>query len=151
MIEIIAVLVVIGILAAVAVSRIVSTQSFSVAAEVDILKTHLRYAQFKAMSEDSTILNCNAPFGVVISGSSYYLFRDCNTNQKVILPNEDVNTASLSFGINSTCNTFCFDTWGAPYCGAGCEAPGPLGTSSTINVTLVDTGFAITKNTGFMP
>ncbi|MDX9822496.1 MAG: type II secretion system protein, partial [Syntrophales bacterium] len=52
MIEIIAVLLVIGILATVAVSRFLSAQQ-DLVAQADIAKAHLRFAQLKALNDDS--------------------------------------------------------------------------------------------------
>lgn len=151
MIEIIAVLLVLGIISAFAVSRIVSTQSYKDLADIDVLKMHIRYAQLKAMSYDSETSNCNASFGIVISGPTYYLFHDCDTNKKITMPNASSDTISLSSSITSSCNTFCFDAWGAPYCSSGCSAPGVLGTSSPITITLGGTGFIIKEYTGFIP
>jgi len=48
MLEVIAVIVIVAILLAVAVSRVVSTQNISALTEADVLKMHLRYAQLRA-------------------------------------------------------------------------------------------------------
>jgi prepilin-type N-terminal cleavage/methylation domain-containing protein len=131
-IEIIAVLIVIGILSAIAVSRIASTQSSSVAVEVDILKMQLRYAQLRALSDDKA-------WGMSFAGNSYTMLRDGNT-APYNLPNENSPTHTLPSGITVTGNTVTFDEWGSPG-----TADIPISISPggrTINIT---------KNTGFIP
>ena len=51
MIEVIAVLLLFGIVAAVVVSYAPSTDTYKLASEEEIMKGHLRYAQFRAMSD----------------------------------------------------------------------------------------------------
>ena len=54
MIEIISVLVIIGILTAVAVSKMDSRDVYDVVMEIETMKTHLRYSQIRAMSHNET-------------------------------------------------------------------------------------------------
>ena len=132
MMEVIMVLVLLGIIAAVAVTRIVSTLDSKVAVERDILKTHLRYVQLRALSDDT-------PWGMSFAGSSYTARRGGNV-ATYNLPNENSATHNLPDGITVTGSTVAFDEWGSP---------------GNVNIQLTMSAgggtFNITKNTGFIP
>jgi len=130
MIEIIAVLVILGIIAAVAMTRIVSIRDYKVVVERDILKTHLRYVQLRALSDDK-------PWGLSFAGSSYTARRDGNV-APYNLPNENSPTHNLPDGITVTGSTVTFDEWGSPG-------------SSPIEINIGGEKITITKNTGFIP
>ena len=94
LVEIVVVLVLLGILAAVAVSKY-STNNITAATEADVFKASLRYAQQRAMGDIST-------WGISIAadGLSYSLFTnnpDLKTNP--ILPGVGANTRTLSSGV----------------------------------------------------
>ena len=92
LIEIISVLLVIGILSAVAISRMVfSHQDVDNTARVEKLKTQLRYAQSRAMNTDEI-------WGIEFSGTSYHLFNGGNVSNTVHLPGEDSVNISLPSG-----------------------------------------------------
>lgn len=131
-IEIIFVMIVIGILSVIAVSRVISTQSYSAITETDILKTHLRYAQLRALSDDKT-------WGMSFNGNSYTLLRD-GSIAPYNLPNEDSSTHHLPSGITVSGSTITFDEWGSPGISDISIAISPGGGRVTI-----------TKNTGFIP
>ena len=101
LIEIVVVLVVLGVLAAVAISKY-STNNITAATEADVFKASLRYAQQRAMGDIST-------WGISIAadGLSYSLFTnnpDLKTNP--ILPGVGANTRVLSSGVTmSSSNT----------------------------------------------
>ncbi len=132
LLEVIAVMVIIGVLAAVAVSRVISTKEVSAITERDILKSHLRYAQLRALGDDKT-------WGISITGNSYTLLREGNP-APYNLPNENSATHTLPSGITASAATVTFDEWGSP--GA-----------SDITITVSPGGGTITinKNTGFIP
>lgn len=67
MIEIIAVLVIVGVLAAVAVARFSDAGSRDVAV-ANMIKSHLRYAQLRAMGDTKS-------WGISFSGNSYTLIK----------------------------------------------------------------------------
>ncbi len=134
-IEIIAVLIIIGILSAVALSRIPSTQSYEAASEVDILKMNLRYAKLRALSDDK-------PWGISFEsgggGGKYTLLRDGNI-APYDLPNENSPTHPFPSGMDVSGAAVTFDEWGSP--GA-----------SNVEITVTPGGpIIITKNTGFIP
>ena len=106
-IEVIAVLVVLGILAATFVAGMDVHASAAVAA--DVLRSHLGYAQSLAMA------NNTADWGVAFSGASYTLLRDGNP-APVFWPNESSATYSLPAGISilSGLGPVDLNEWGAP-------------------------------------
>jgi len=155
LIEAIAVLIVLGILSAVIASRNISTAEVNIKSQTEVLKSHIRYAQFRAMNMTSTTpLTCKAPFGMVMSGDNYFMFSDCVTTSKVVLPGAESSVSvTLPIGMTVDSATFSFDNWGRPYAVAN---PNPLTQSSlTISFNLAYQGLTepiiITGNTGFVP
>lgn len=137
MIEIISVLIIVGILSAVAVSKMTSTDIYDVVMETEILKTHLRYSQIRAMSHNGT-------WGIQISGGATYTLQKDGLTATVNLPNETSATHSLSNGVHITPGTIAitFDDLGSPG-------------SSDIVITLRKQGenprtLTITQKTGFI-
>jgi len=138
LIEAVAVLILIGILAAVAIAR-VSDNDADERAAADKLKVHLRYAQSLAM-------NLDKPWGVEASGGSYFLFFDGDVNNKARFPGEEENI-SFPGGISPTF-TVSFDRWGRPYNVADPSGGSPINAEITINI---GSGIVITPETGFIP
>ena len=133
MLEIIVVLMTIGLLSAVAISKIDSPQSYSALAEADILKMHLRYAQIRALGD-------NASWGLSFSGNTYTLRRN-GIQADYNLPNEDSPTHRAQRDeITFSGGPVVYDEWGSP------------GTQD-IQITISPGGgtVTITKNTGFIP
>jgi prepilin-type N-terminal cleavage/methylation domain-containing protein len=138
MIEIIAVLVIMGILAAVAFSRI-SLKGNELYTEADLLKANLRFAQWRAMTVND---NTSTTWGLGFSGNSYTLLKDGATTT-LSLPSDDSGTHALSAGVTVSGPTVVtYDYWGSP------------GTSN-IAVTLTKAGestsFTISGTTGYIP
>jgi prepilin-type N-terminal cleavage/methylation domain-containing protein len=136
LIETIVVLILIGVLSAVAVARVTDTDADVRAAE-NTLKVHLRHAQARAM-------NSETPWGVQATGGSYSLFQidDDGTAVTVNFPGEEV---SISFPGGISNFTVSFDGWGRPY-----DVQNPSGNTpitSAININ----GITITPETGFIP
>ena len=111
LIEAIAVLITIGIIAAVVVSRVSSTSTYSVKSVAAALKSHIRYAQTMAMSTNSI-------WGINISDSKHYsLFRG-TTATTVVLPGADSNPVALEANAPSlNPSTVSFDGNGSPVAG----------------------------------
>ncbi|MBT3387207.1 MAG: prepilin-type N-terminal cleavage/methylation domain-containing protein [Desulfobacula sp.] len=137
MIEIISVLVIVGILSAVAVSKMSSTDVYDVAMEVEILKSHLRYSQIRSMSH-------NESWGIKIKSGSSYTLQKSGSTASVNLPNENSPTHTFASGIKATPGTkaISFDDLGSPG-------------SSDIVITLNVKGknpskLTITQTTGFI-
>ncbi|MEE9912533.1 MAG: type II secretion system GspH family protein [Deltaproteobacteria bacterium] len=138
MIEVIAVLVVLGILVAVAASRIISSGN-ELYAERDLLKSNLRFAQLKALSNND---DATTTWGVKFSGSTYTLQRN-GTNSTVNFPTGSSPTHSLSGGVTvSAPADVAYNFWGSS------------GTND-IAVTLSQGGqsipVSILRTTGFIP
>lgn len=147
LIEVVAVLVIIGIVAAVAMSRAGSTSTYSVVTEADILKNNIRFAQLKAMGDVSP-----ATWGIKISSNSAsYQLYNTGAVAGINLPGDSSNTHTLSTGITATPGdtTMTFDTWGCPVDSSGNSL------TSNINITVTDGTLSqtitVSKNTGFIP
>ncbi|MEN6422255.1 MAG: prepilin-type N-terminal cleavage/methylation domain-containing protein, partial [Smithella sp.] len=83
MIEIISVLVIIAIVAAVVIARMASPKEYDLASQAEVVKTHLRLAQSRAM-------NSSQIWGINISGNTVYsLFNNGNTANVVRLPSQN--------------------------------------------------------------
>jgi len=151
-IEIIAVIFIISIVGVLAISRMTSTKTYNVAAEVEILKANLRYAQFRALSDADKRYGENATtWGIVLSANSYTL-------QKTEGPNttnpsffgESSSTHNLASGISITTGTgiITYDGWGIPALNGA-----PIAGDLTITITdgVSPKTITVTKNTGFIP
>jgi prepilin-type N-terminal cleavage/methylation domain-containing protein len=138
LIEIIAVLVILAIISAVAVSRVGSNES-NLRAELNDLKAALRYAQQMAIASDSTIT-----FRIAVNSSGYTISRPVGgTGSQPLLPGESSSSHTFSSvsGPGSAV-TFNFNEWG----GIGSNrsvtlTPSGGGPSKTINV-IGETGYA---------
>ena len=136
MIEVIAVLVILAIVSAVVTSRGMATDDAKLQAEVDTLKGHIRFAQYRAMNDLPTV-----QWGISLGGSNYTLVRvpaDATINRN--LPGESSDTHTFASGVTASVtgdNPILFNDWGSP------------GTAAT--VTMGGKAIAITANTGFIP
>lgn len=152
-IEIIAVILIIAVVGFVAVSRMTSTKTYNVAAEVEILKANLRYAQYRALSDADKRYGENATvWGIVLSVNSYTLQK---TEEGSItnpgLFGESSSTHNLPSGITITTGagtTITYDVWGIPS-----TSGTPITADLTITITdgISPKTITVTKNTGFIP
>lgn len=127
LVEMIAVLVLLGVVSALLVFRSSSDQT-DVSASADKLKVHLRYAQMRAMNSDVT-------WGIQFNGGSYSLIRDMTgTPVTERLPGEINSSVSLPSAVTGSVQ---FDTWGRP---SGLN---------TIGIGVIT--ITITPDTGFIP
>lgn len=128
LIEVIAVLALIGILTVVIVGRSRNDDAALYGAR-EIVKSHLRYAQIKAMNSDVS-------WGINFSANSYTL--EDNSSNLASFPGEMPDSISYS----STINPVLFDQRGSPG-------------GSTVTITLTKgsstTNIIVTRNTGFIP
>jgi len=108
-IEIISVLIIIGVLSAVTLSKMDSTDIYDVVKEIEILKTHLRYSQIRAM-------NHNESWGIHISDGTSYTLQKNGSIAPVNLPNKDSATHAFAKGIKTDPGTqvIRFDELGSP-------------------------------------
>ena len=156
LIEAIAVLVILGIIAAVAVSRGLSTNN-DLIPQADIVKSHLRFAQLKALADDVKDDGTAASWGIAFeaTGNSYTLYNN-GTVASINLPGENGNTHTFPTGVTVTTPvTVTFDSWGSP--GADITITlnqgGVMTTPGNVTTTTggVDTTITITNNTGYIP
>ncbi len=143
LIEVVAVLLVLGILAAVVVSRAVSSDNELLAAR-DVVRAHLRYAQERAM-------NSNAAWSIQFTGTTYTLYRG-NTAQT--LPGEDNAAVNPGVGISWSGDAggiFSFDGWGRPCSDASASTLLASGRTITLTGTSASAVITVTPNTGFIP
>ncbi len=161
MIEIIAVLVIIGIIAAVAFSRAVNYDT-EVYTSADALKSHLRYAQTMAMNYSYT---ATAPgvWGISGTTNSYWLFEGTSTAIVRPLPEDDtfINTDRINLTakkVKLTAGfTIYFDNRGIPYTAyTSATTNTPLASALTINVQPISAAspniaVTITPFTGYVP
>ena len=108
LIEVIAVLLLTVVLAAVAVPRLMDS-GVAVAAEAEVLRAHLRFAQSLAVSANT------AGWSVLVAGQSYQLQRN-GAASPIHFPGESSATHVLAGGVNVTGGTgaLVFDAQGAP-------------------------------------
>ena len=142
-VEVITVIFIVGITSAIVVSRLFFSNT-ELIAQTEVLKSHLRYAQARAMNSEEV-------WGLSSDGSSYWLFRNRDAGNRVLLPGEKADIVALSENeITMDSFTFSFDGWGKPYTD---EAATRLQTSNR-TLTLTDSSenrfVIITKNTGFI-
>jgi len=142
--EVIAVLLMVGILAAVVISRGGGdSQEAKLRSEVDTLKAHLRYAQYLALNDMEP-----TRWGIAINGSSYSLVRNPDRNSLTFdnpynLPNESSSTHNMA-PLTATAANVLFDEWGSP-------GTTTLNSTTDINITLGNQTITITAETGYIP
>jgi MSHA pilin protein MshC len=107
LIEVVSVLTILGILAAVAIPRMVNTGAEQ-RVVVDKLKVHLRHAQLRSMNSDQS-------WGVKCTGNEYFMFRNGDVNDKVRFMGEDQVVVNIPSQVSVSSYTISFDTWGVPY------------------------------------
>ena len=136
LIEIIAVLIIIAIITAVAVSRSMSTQN-NLIQQVDIVKTHLRFAQLKALNDDVYT------WSITFTSNSYTLSNTCTGSNcpSSTLPSESSSSHSFPSGVRATSATVTYDRWGSP----GGSAVGINLTQGSQTITIT-----VAANTGYI-
>ncbi len=142
LIELISALLIMGIVAAVVVSR-VGTSNNEVIAQIEVVKSHLRYAQSRAMNSDLV-------WGIRFNGSSYWLFKDGDISNKVTFPAEDSDTVTLPSGMSVGTEIVSLDSWGKPYTDAAGTSLQSGDRTIVFLPSLTNHAIIITKNTGFI-
>ena len=161
LIEIIAILVVIGIVAAIAITRYRNFNAYVISG-TDTLKTHLRYAQTSAMNFNPAggFANAPIPWGISGNSTSYWLFQGTNSaatanimvlpdEAQYVNPNKTINLAAKQIQLSSF--TVYFDNSGIPYSNSV-----SLTSNLTITVSPIGTGgttntVTIMPLTGYIP
>jgi prepilin-type N-terminal cleavage/methylation domain-containing protein len=144
LLEVVAVLIIMGIMTAVALTRLVSNQN-NLFAATDTLTSQLRLAQARAMNTDASNVNiCSNSWGVSFSSpTQYYLFNcpDKNvctpaTNQKSFPGGGNIimDLAPKGVQVNGTPLVLAFDRFGTPYSDAALTTP----LAAQLTITLQD-------------
>lgn len=127
LIEILSVLFLMGVVASILLAGGLNQRSDE-NARADVLVSHLRYAQARAMNSDVS-------WGIQFNGSTYSLISDVGGSDSVcVLPGE--KTTAIDFSSPVT-GIVAFDTWGKP--------------SGLSIISVGERIITITPDTGFIP
>lgn len=149
MLEIVAVLVIIGLLAAMALPNI-DMNPYDVAAEAETFKTSLRYAQSLGYTQANLQAGQDQVFwGINVTANSYALVRNGAAQNDINLPFTDSPTRNLPSGMSITAGTVHFDFRGRPVSAAGVVSN--ANTSFTITAGYKSDTTTVTQQTGFVP
>ncbi|MBG3875634.1 type II secretion system protein [Desulfovibrio oxamicus] len=146
MLEVVAVLVLIGIMAAIAMDRFFDLSAGELGGMQDQVRSHLAYARTRSMNADEI-------FGVQIRGTTTYsIFRGGNTATLVTLPGEAGGVITLPQGANFTTATtiISFDRWGRPCSDATAVTRRTADATVTLSYQGQSQSIVVTRNTGFL-
>lgn len=145
MMELVAVMLVLGILAAVAAVKY-DASGGEAAMRVQAAKTHIRYAQARAMNTDTV-------WGISSDGSGYWLFSGGDASNKRTLPGENDLVVDVPGGLTGAGGslTICFDGRGAPYTGAAADPGQELTAELDISVGSEANAITVVPVTGYVP
>ena len=134
LLEVIAVLLILAVLGAVALSGPSPSAPYTLAGETDVLKGHLRYAQLRAMND-------TVPWLVAVTDTGYTLSQ---ATTPAVLPGEDNATHTFTNGVSVTSGnvTISFDSWGTP---------GATDISISLSHGTETNTIFVAKKTGFIP
>ncbi|MEW5723492.1 MAG: GspH/FimT family pseudopilin [Thermodesulfobacteriota bacterium] len=142
--EVVAVFLILGLVAAAVLGRS-GASDVNLVTQADLLKSHLRYAQSRA-------LNTNAVWYVMFTDQdTYSLYQDGAAH---LFLGQDQTVVDLPAGLSvnyGASNVISFDSWGRP----GTDALGQNPQAADRFLTLTDgadsVNIKITKNTGYIP
>jgi prepilin-type N-terminal cleavage/methylation domain-containing protein len=137
MIEMVMVLIVMAIVATFILVH-ATPGSNDLIAQAEILKSHLRYAQIRAMND-------TVPWGIRIPNTGSYVLYKNNAQAASQLPGESAQTHTLPTGITVTAgtgSTYNFDDFGSP---------GTATLTITLSQGTSTSNITVTKNTGYIP
>jgi prepilin-type N-terminal cleavage/methylation domain-containing protein len=156
LVEIIATLIIIGIIAAVIVSSVSGVADTDRVSQENVIKNHIRYAQSMAMKQGTA-------WGIKCDGTDYWLFRtndpDTPANQMVLPNEENVKVTLANKKVSMTVFTLFFDATGRPYTAytdASTNTPVSAANPLAVTVGSIPAGgatpaFNVTPETGFIP
>lgn len=154
-IEIIAILIIIAVIATIVIGGMIGVSDTSKVAQQNVIKNHLRYAQ-------STAMKRGAIWGIKCNGADYWLFQtnapDTPSNQ-IALPGEGTVKVTLANKkVTMSAFTVFFDAKGKPYTAyTDAVANTPVSAANPLSITInsIPAGapgtFGITPETGFIP
>jgi len=134
MIELISIMVILGIIGSIVVSRLVDDPSESIATR-EVIKSHIRYAQIMAMKS-------NRVCGIGFNSNTYFIFRNNSISDKISLPGNDGIDFPIPSSLGTASETIYFDLWGIPYTSNALTTPRPTGAIGSLGIIMtIDTGF----------
>jgi prepilin-type N-terminal cleavage/methylation domain-containing protein len=148
LLEIMVMMIILSILAAVAMARLMDPGEVDLTVHVDAAKVHYRYAQALSMGT----LN---PWGIRRGTGVYNLFKADDPGTARMLPGEDSTTVTLPAGmtisLSSGGNDISFSAWGVPCSDSAGTVP--LATDAIVTMTYQGRSetFTITQETGYIP
>jgi len=155
LVEMIVVLMLLGIVSAVVISRIARTDDIELVTQVNSFRNHIRYAQVMAMkSNDMT-------WGIKCDGTVYWVFKTASpqvasepddTNNMVYLTTRDIDDRikekkQLSLPEMDAFAAIYFNRFGIPHTYQGTDIT-PI--SSAITITIGSRSLLVTPQTGFV-
>jgi len=162
-IEIVAVLVVLGILAVLTIGSFVGNGRAELAAQTDVIKAHIRLAQMRSMNFSNVI------WGIDSNGSTYHLFRlpgtldingnitNAGTETQEQFPGEQTVVITVTDKGIDAIESFkiCFDNWGTPFKIVGGSYSQLISSDAEAGIIVSNNGdtktILITQNTGYIP
>ncbi len=137
LIELVVTMLVMAILFAVVMNSVGTDQS-NLRAEMNNLKTALRYTQQLSIASDNTVT-----FGITVTGTGYTLVRTGGSGNVPLLPGENTSTHSFSGGVSSSGGTFNFTEWGGLATGSSPSTTLTKSGSGSKTINLInETGYA---------
>jgi prepilin-type N-terminal cleavage/methylation domain-containing protein len=136
LIEVILVLMIIVILSAFLISKSMNNEP-EIVVKREVIKNHIRYSQLMAMKS-------NTVCGINFNASTYSIFRNGSTADKITLPNQTGTDLSIPAGLGTTTEIIYFDLWGIPYTDLTLTSPRTTGAIGSLGITLTaDTGYVL--------
>ncbi|PIE67658.1 MAG: hypothetical protein CSA23_02460 [Deltaproteobacteria bacterium] len=145
LLEVIAILFIIGIVGAVVIGRS-DMGNAELMAQAETIKAHIRYAQSRS-------LNSSHPWGIRVaeSGQTYWMFVDAEANRR-LLPGEISDTVDLvDNGLTLTPLLLSFNDRGQPCSDDKGTVPLTRHRDLTLSSGSESTTIHIVRNTGFIP
>ena len=149
--ELVGVIILMGILTTVTVSRLTGTEDIDLRAERDLLANHLRYAQAMAMGSV-------APCGIAYTAGNparYRLFRSSAPGTALTLPGEQETSVSLPTGMTVSLSTggtaISFTGWGVPCSDTAGATPLTADAVLTVSLDGDSETVTVTQQTGYVP
>jgi prepilin-type N-terminal cleavage/methylation domain-containing protein len=147
LVEMMAVLIILGIVSVVVLSRVAGIDDMELATKVNTVRNHIRYTQIMAMKRN------DMTWGIKCDGTDYWVFRTAtptvvtepdDTNNMVYLPGNDNKKIPLP---EMSAFTFYFDKFGIPYTYQATDIV-PITASQSIQIG--SKTLTLTKETGFV-
>ena len=150
LVEMIAVLLIMGIISGVIISRVASVEDMELAARVNTIRNHIRYTQIMSMKQN------DITWGIKSDGMDYWVFKTAtpevatepdDTNNMGYLPgNENKKIPLPEMGAF----TLYFDRFGIPYIYVGTNIEPISVTAGPQTINVGSKHLTVTEETGFV-